>query len=125
MSDDVDITQKKIGPWRRLSQFEIYDNPWIRLTHEEVITPGQTEGIYGVVHFKNFALGIVALDADHNTWLVGQHRYMLSKSFTKAQIKKNITRLEQFHTRAERAHDKMCVAQNHIKDIFSGGSGSL
>jgi 8-oxo-dGTP pyrophosphatase MutT (NUDIX family) len=79
MSDDVDSKQKIIGPWRRLSQFEIYDNPWIRLTHEEVITPGQTEGIYGVVHFKNFALGIVALDADHNTWLVGQHRYTLDE----------------------------------------------
>lgn len=81
MSDDdvVDVKQKKIGPWLRLSSHEIYDNPWINLSHQEVITPGQTEGIYGVVHFKTHAVGIVALDADYNTWLVGQHRYTLDE----------------------------------------------
>ena len=77
--DDGETEQKTIGPWQRLSQFEIYENKWIRVTHEEVITPGQTEGIYGVVHFKNFAIAILALDADHNTWLVGQHRYTLDE----------------------------------------------
>lgn len=77
--DDGENEQKTIGPWQRLSQFEIYENKWIRVTHEEVITPGQTEGIYGVVHFKNFAIAILALDADHNTWLVGQHRYTLDE----------------------------------------------
>jgi 8-oxo-dGTP pyrophosphatase MutT (NUDIX family) len=77
--DEIDIQEKQIGHWKRLSQFEIYDNPWIRLTHEEVITPSGTEGDYGVVHFKNLAIGIVALDADYNTWLVGQHRYTLDE----------------------------------------------
>ena len=69
----------KIGPWQRLSQREVYANPWILLTHEEVITPGGNRGIYGKVHFKHLAIGIVPLDADHNTILVGQHRYTLDE----------------------------------------------
>ena len=69
----------KIGSWQRLSQREVYDNPWIRLTHEEVITPGGNRGIYGKVHFKHLAIGIVTLDDDNNTILVGQHRYTLDE----------------------------------------------
>jgi hypothetical protein len=58
-------TPVKIGPWQRLSQREVYDNPWIRLTHESVITPGDMQGIYGKIHFKHRAIGIVTLDDDH------------------------------------------------------------
>ena len=67
----------RIGPWQRLSRREVYDNPWIRLTHEEVITPAGNRGIYGKIHFKHRAIGIVTLDAGQNTILVGQHRYTL------------------------------------------------
>jgi 8-oxo-dGTP pyrophosphatase MutT (NUDIX family) len=63
------------GPWRVRSTRVSYDNPWIRLEHHEVVTPGGQDGIYGVVHFKNYALGIIPLDEAGNTWLVGQHRY--------------------------------------------------
>ena len=78
MKDENPVsTPVKIGPWQRLSQLEVYDNPWIRLTHEEVITPGGKQGIYGKIHFKSRAIGIVTLDNDHNTILVGQHRYTL------------------------------------------------
>jgi len=31
------------------------------------------------VHFKNTAIGIIPLDKDNNTWLVGQHRYVLNE----------------------------------------------
>jgi 8-oxo-dGTP pyrophosphatase MutT (NUDIX family) len=75
--DDTKPVLEKIGPWRCLSQREVYDNPWIRLTHEEVITPGGNRGIYGKVHFKHLAIGIVPLDDDNNTILVGQYRYTL------------------------------------------------
>jgi 8-oxo-dGTP pyrophosphatase MutT (NUDIX family) len=68
-----------LGPWQRLSQQQVYDNPWIRLTHEEVITPAGTPGIYGKVHFKHRAIGIVPLDAAQTTWLVGQYRYALEQ----------------------------------------------
>lgn len=69
----------KVGPWQRKSQTPVYDNPWIALTHEEVITPVGSDGIYGKVHFKNRAIGIIPLDSDHQTVLVGQYRYALDE----------------------------------------------
>jgi 8-oxo-dGTP pyrophosphatase MutT (NUDIX family) len=67
------------NPWRTQSIREVYDNPWIQISHHEVITPGGTDGIYGVVHFKNLAIGVVPLDEAGNTWLVGQYRYTLNE----------------------------------------------
>lgn len=67
------------NPWQTLSEKEIYRNPWIRLTHREVINPSGQEGIYGVVHFRNVAIGIVPLDEEQHTWLVGQYRYTLDR----------------------------------------------
>jgi 8-oxo-dGTP pyrophosphatase MutT (NUDIX family) len=65
----------QFGPWKRRSVSQRYENPWIRVDHHEVVTPGGSDGIYGVVHFKNLAIGIIPLDAEQNTWLVGQYRY--------------------------------------------------
>lgn len=67
------------NPWKTLSKEIVYDNPWIQVTHRQVITPRGTEGIYGLVHFKNLAIGIVPLDEEENTWLVGQYRYALDQ----------------------------------------------
>lgn len=67
------------NPWTSLSKQIVYDNKWITVTHEEVLTPGGSKGIYGKVHLKNYAIGIVPVDKDGNTWLVGQYRYPLSE----------------------------------------------
>jgi 8-oxo-dGTP pyrophosphatase MutT (NUDIX family) len=67
------------NPWKTVSQKEIYDNPWINVRQDEVINPGGGEGIYGVVSFKNLAIGIIPLDDNLNTWLVGQYRYALNE----------------------------------------------
>lgn len=67
------------NPWQVLSEKEIYDNKWIRVTEYDVINPNGGKGIYGKVHFKNLALGIVALDGDLNTYLVGQYRFSLNE----------------------------------------------
>ena len=72
-------SDEKIGPWVRLSSDCRYENPWIKVFHEQVITPGNTEGIYGRVHFKGTAIGIVPFDDEGNTWLVGQYRYTLNE----------------------------------------------
>jgi len=66
-------------PWTTRSSRHVYDNPWISVTEHEVVNPGGGEGIYGVVHYKNQAIGIVPVDADGNTWLVGQFRYPLAR----------------------------------------------
>lgn len=67
-----------IGPWRRLDAKTVYDNPWISITHENVKTPAGTAGIYGVVHFKSRAIGIIPIDNEGYTWLVRQFRYTLN-----------------------------------------------
>ncbi len=64
-----------INPWKTLSSTEIYDNNWISLTEHQVINPTGGKGIYGEVHFKNFAIGVLPLDEHYNTWLVGQYRF--------------------------------------------------
>ncbi|WP_461535698.1 NUDIX domain-containing protein [Spongorhabdus nitratireducens] len=67
------------GPWKRLNSRIAYENPWIQVRHEEVITPGGTEGIYGVVSMKGRAVGIIPLDEQNNTWLVRQFRYTINE----------------------------------------------
>lgn len=67
------------NPWKLLSSREVYDNPWINLTEYDVINPSGGRGIYGKVHFKNLAIGILALDENLNTWLVGQYRFALDQ----------------------------------------------
>ncbi|MEM9824383.1 MAG: NUDIX hydrolase [Bacteroidota bacterium] len=67
------------NPWTTLNSKVVYDNPWIQITHREVLNPSGGAGIYGVVHFKNTAIGIVPLDNALNTWLVGQYRYTLNQ----------------------------------------------
>lgn len=67
------------NPWSTLSSREVYDNKWIQVVEHQVINPAGGKGIYGKVHFKNKAIGIVALDENNNTWLVGQWRYPLNE----------------------------------------------
>ncbi|QOI97261.1 MAG: NUDIX hydrolase [Flammeovirgaceae bacterium] len=68
-----------MNPWTTLSAREVYDNKWIQLTEHEVLNPSGGKGIYGKVHFKNKAIGIIPVDRKGNTWLVGQHRYTLNE----------------------------------------------
>jgi 8-oxo-dGTP pyrophosphatase MutT (NUDIX family) len=65
------------GPWTRHSRRVAYDNAWITIWHDEVTRPDGAPGIYGVVHYDNLAVGVVALDEMDQVLLVGQHRYAL------------------------------------------------
>ena len=65
------------NPWTILSSTSVYDNNWINLTEFNVINPAGGEGIYGKVHFKNRAVGIVPIDNQGNIYLVGQFRFAL------------------------------------------------
>lgn len=71
--------QEKIGGWKVKSSRVAYENLWIKVTHDEVITPKGTDGIYGTVHFKNTAIGVLPIDEEGNTWLVKQSRYTLNQ----------------------------------------------
>jgi ADP-ribose pyrophosphatase len=66
------------NPWKVVSEKEVYTNPWISLIHHEVINPSGNPGIYGKVHYKNRAIGVLPLDNELNTYLVGQFRFTLN-----------------------------------------------
>lgn len=67
------------GDWTIHSTTEEYTNPWISVVHHEVTTPGGTTGIYGEVVFKNKAIGIIPIDDQGYTYLVGQYRFPLQR----------------------------------------------
>jgi 8-oxo-dGTP pyrophosphatase MutT (NUDIX family) len=66
------------NPWITHRTETRYENDWIRVTHCEVTDPSGGEGIYGVVHFKNRAVGVIPVDEEGYTFLVGQYRYTLN-----------------------------------------------
>ena len=65
------------NPWQILSDKSVYDNKWISVTEFDVINPGGGRGIYGKIHFKKIAVGVLPMDEDFNVYLVGQYRFPL------------------------------------------------
>jgi 8-oxo-dGTP pyrophosphatase MutT (NUDIX family) len=72
------VTPDERNPWLTVASERVYDNPWITVREDRVIRPDGEPGIYGVVHFKNIAVGVLAVEEDH-LYLVGQYRYPLEK----------------------------------------------
>jgi 8-oxo-dGTP pyrophosphatase MutT (NUDIX family) len=64
-----------VGPWTRHERRIAYQNAWITVYHDQVTRPDGRSGIYGVVHYANVAVGVVAIDERDRVALVGQHRY--------------------------------------------------
>jgi len=73
------MNSKETNTWTTLSEEVRYESPWIKVTQYDVINPAGNPSVYGVVSFKNKAIGILPLDKDNNTWLVGQWRYPLKQ----------------------------------------------
>jgi len=67
------------NPWTTLEERIVYNNPWIRVVEHQVLNPQGGPGIYGVVQFHNRAVGVIPVDAEDHTWLVGQYRYTLNR----------------------------------------------
>jgi 8-oxo-dGTP pyrophosphatase MutT (NUDIX family) len=65
------------NPWMVLSREMVYENEWIRVHHHDVLGPSGGPGVYGTVHFKNQATGVVPIDENGNVILVGQYRFPL------------------------------------------------
>lgn len=78
-SKSQNTTESSNSPWQQLSRKTIYQNPWVTLYEDEVITPKKTKGIYSVVEFKNKAGAVIPIDRQGYTWLVGQYRYPLDR----------------------------------------------
>jgi ADP-ribose pyrophosphatase len=77
MPDNPSLPLDVPNPWRRVRRTVAYQNPWITVHHDEVLRPDGQPGIYGVVHYRNIAVGAVAIDEADRVLLVGQYRYTL------------------------------------------------
>lgn len=69
--------ETKNGPWRILSKRIVFENPWISLISHDVAHPDGSPGEYGVVRFKNIAVGVLPVSDAGTVRLVGQHRFPL------------------------------------------------
>ena len=67
------------NPWKLIKRTRAYENPWIAVDHDDVLNAAGNPGIYGVVRFENLAIGIVTLDQNGFTTLIGQWRYPLDR----------------------------------------------
>tara|TARA_R110002124_G_scaffold111501_1_gene265268 strand:+ start:973 stop:1518 length:546 start_codon:yes stop_codon:yes gene_type:complete len=65
--------------WKTRSEKTVYDNAWLEISHREVINPSGNNGIYGLVKFKNKAIGVIPYDQDGYIYLVGQFRYAIDE----------------------------------------------
>jgi len=74
VGENMDETK---NPWTVVSRKTVYENKWIRVDHHEVLGHSRTPGVYGTVHFKNLATGVVPIDENGNVILVGQYRFPL------------------------------------------------
>ena len=77
MADESTLPDQPLNPWHTRGSREVYVNPWIRVREDHVIRADGHDGIYGVVEFQNYALGVVPVTDDGDTFLVGQWRYPL------------------------------------------------
>lgn len=67
------------NPWKTLESSVVYENPWISVRNDAVVRPDGKPGVYGVVHYKNTAVGVLPIDDEGFVYLVGQYRYPLGK----------------------------------------------
>ena len=65
------------NPWQQLDTRYVFENPWIRVREDRVIRPDGHPGQYGVVEFRNWAIGVVPVTPEGDTFLIGQYRYPL------------------------------------------------
>jgi 8-oxo-dGTP pyrophosphatase MutT (NUDIX family) len=75
---DCAVSPSERNPWQRVSRRVAYENPWIEILHDDVVRPDGKPGIYGVVHFRHLAIGVVPVDERDRVLLVGQFRYTMN-----------------------------------------------
>lgn len=66
------------NPFKVLSTRDVYDNNWVRVVEHQILSPSGNPGIYGVIHFKNRAVGVIPYE-NGKIWLVGQYRFPLGQ----------------------------------------------
>ena len=67
-------------PWRRDERDERFSNPFFTIYEDHAWNRrAERHFPYGLIAFRNRAVGILPLEPDGRVWLVGQHRYATSE----------------------------------------------
>lgn len=74
---DILVIMSNQTQWQTLSSKYVYENPWIKVRHDEFETPQGKRGIYGVVESKQFAMVIPKVD--DKFCLVEMYRYPIDR----------------------------------------------
>lgn len=64
-----------MAEWQTKTSRVAYENPWIIVHEDEVVTPDGKDGLYGVVSSKSDAVFVVPVDVDGYTYIVQQKPY--------------------------------------------------
>ena len=66
------------GPWQVLRTHEVYSDPWVRLTKDDVIRPDGQPGTHTVTRFKD-GVSVLPLDADGGVYLTEEFHYAVGR----------------------------------------------
>lgn len=64
------------GPYRLLARKNVYENPWLRVTEEQVVRADGEATLFGVVHI-GAGVSALAIDANHDVYLVREFKYAM------------------------------------------------
>jgi ADP-ribose pyrophosphatase len=73
-NERLTITSTQSDPFKLVATKIAYENPWIKVEHQDVIRPDGNPGIYGIVRFKNRAVAVLPIEDNGDVWLIGQWR---------------------------------------------------
>jgi 8-oxo-dGTP pyrophosphatase MutT (NUDIX family) len=72
-------TMSEAKKWTIKSARTVYRNRWIAVREYETVAPTGADAAYGLVHYNNRALGVLPVDHDGCTLLVGQERFAFGR----------------------------------------------
>ncbi len=72
---------KPRGPFQITGSRPVYANPWIEVREDQVVRPGGTPGVFGMVTMKTGST-VVALSPGRDVYLVREFKYAVNRETT-------------------------------------------
>lgn len=70
----MDARRIRRGPFIIKSSKEVYSNPWITVREDQVVRPGGTDGVFGIIEMKGGS-SILPIDRDGQVYLAREYKY--------------------------------------------------
>ncbi|MEQ8344624.1 MAG: NUDIX hydrolase [Sneathiellaceae bacterium] len=79
MTEMRPVPSAEDNPWTILGRTELYRDPWLAVHRHEVLNPVGRPHCYTTVHLVKFGIGVLPVDGNGCTRLVGQYRFPLRR----------------------------------------------